>query len=261
MARVIRLSIVVVGLVAACSPTQPVVTSPITTAATPVTTAAATTLPPVISTTTLLPVVSTTSIVPSGGRDVEVPAGESESGVVVDGTIDANEWAGAVVEVMNDGTEVRFLQNDGYVYVAIAGAEVGAVNVLLAAGDVVRVLHSSAALGSALYERDGDAWVLVSDFDWCCRSGTDDTARTELLTREGWQASIGYAGEAGHVEYQVLMEDGSFVAISSVRRDGTAAVWPADLGEEARRPLYGAREELESFDFSGWAAFRSRLDG
>lgn len=258
MTRVIRLALVVLWFAAACSSTQPAVTSTtgtttaITSAAATITTAAVTTSPPIIST-------STTTVLVGGGH-VDVPVAESAAGVVIDGTIDANEWAGAVVAAMDDGTEVRFLQSDGYVYVAITGTEIGAVNVVVAVGDVVRVLHSSAALGSALYEWDGGAWVLTRDFAWCCRGVADAAARADLLAREGWQANIGYAGEPGHVEYQMLIEDGSLVAISSVLRDGTAAVWPADLDEDAQRPLYGEREEVESFDFDGWITLRTSSD-
>jgi hypothetical protein len=203
--------------------------------------------------------VTTTSLAVRHAVDVpEVPLGSAPD---IDGTIDDAEWEAAVVETMDDGTEIRLLRSGGYVYVALAAQEIGAANLVVAGEDVVRILHSSAALGSARYESDLGEWVLARDFVWCCRSVADVAGRTDLLAQEGWQANIGYAGTAGHVEYQVDIDDGSRVAMSYVLRDGTVAVWPAELDEAARRLLYGQREEAAEFDFDGWARLRTRSDG
>jgi hypothetical protein len=250
MSRRTSMALVLVICAGACTTEPPAPSSPAAFSST-------TTLPPATATT----VASTTTTVSDPRPAVRAPEVAGAPAPVIDGTIGDDEWAGAAAVAMDDGTEARFLQSGGYVYVAIAATEIGAANLLVAGGDVVRVLHSSAALGSARYEPDLGGWTLTQDFDWCCRNVADDAERTALLAREGWQANIGYAGTSGHVEYQVLIEDGSPVALSYVLRDGTVAVWPADLDEAARRPLYGQREETESFDFDGWATLRTRLDG
>jgi hypothetical protein len=250
MGRCVSIWLVLVVFVGACSTEQPV--RPTATSAS-------------ISTTTLAPATATsqagTTTVSDPGPSVRAPEVTGASPPVIDGTIGGDEWTDATVVTMDDGTEVRFVQSGGYVFVGITATEIGAANLLVAGGDVVRVLHSSAALGSARYEPDLGAWALTDDFAWCCRDVADAAARAELLAQEGWQANIGYAGTSGHVEYQVLIEDGSPVALSYVLQDGSVSVWPTDLDEDARRPLYGQREETETFEFDGWATLRTRSDG
>jgi hypothetical protein len=216
-----------------------------------------TTQPPATATT----IPATTTTMSTSGPNLLAPEVTGAAAPVIDGTIGDDEWTGATAVTMDDGMQLRFLQSGGYVYVGIAAAEIGAANLLVAAGDVVRVLHSSAALGSARYEPDFGVWALTKDFDWCCRDVADVESRADLLAREGWQANIGYAGTSGHVEYQVLIEDGSPVALSYVLRDGTVAVWPADLDEAARQSLYGQRKETETFRFDRWATLHTRSDG
>jgi hypothetical protein len=188
---------------------------------------------------------------------VEVPV---HTAPLVDGTMEEGEWAAAAVVNMDDGTEVRFLGSGGYVYVGIRADQVGSANLLILEGEVVRVLHSSAALGSARYEQEGQAWRLVDDFSWCCRSVDDLSGRSRLLEQEGWQANIGFAGAEGHVEYQTAVDDGPLIALSYVLADGTVSVWPPDLDETARQQLFGARQAVERFSIDQWVLMQTRSD-
>jgi hypothetical protein len=130
----------------------------------------------------------------------------------------------------------------------------GAVNLLVAEGDRVRVLHSSAALGSALYLRaEGTDWTLRSGFTWCCRTPGDTAAREALLEREGWAASIGPAGSPGDVEFLVVTGGEEVrIAVSWVGPDGDAILWPAGLSGPEAEALYGPRLDEEQFDPPGW---------
>jgi hypothetical protein len=183
-------------------------------------------------------------------RDVAVPDGAAPT---VDGTLEPGEWAGAAGTALDDGTAVWWMHAGGNLFVGIDGDQIGAVNLVLAAGDEVRMLHSSAALGSALYARDGDAWLMEHGFAWCCRSRTDDTDARALFESEGWTANIGFLGAPGEVEFRVAWDGGDTrAAISSIAPDGTVAFWPEDLDEEAREALHGERQELERFAADTW---------
>jgi hypothetical protein len=173
----------------------------------------------------------------------------------VDGVIDSEEWLGALRTTMDDDTPVFWLHSGDTLYVAVLGDEVGSVNLALAEDDVVWILHSSAALGSARYDMLGDEWHLTDDFEWCCRSSVDQSEAEALLAAEGWLASIGYAGTPGHVEFRAEWPGGEVrVALSAVSRSGQATFWPVGLPNGAKEALYGVREEVESFEVDRWVS-------
>jgi hypothetical protein len=180
-----------------------------------------------------------------------VPAGEPP---VLDGTLSPGEWDGAAVATMDDGTDLLWLHGDGSLYVGFRHDRVGAVNLLVDDGERVRVLHSSAALGSAIHLPAGDGtWALDQDFDWCCRNVSDTEGLDGLWDDEGWVATIGYAGERGEVEFRVLLGEGDLrVAVSYVVTLDEVGFWPAGLPPEAREPLYGVREDVEVFTPDLW---------
>ena len=138
-------------------------------------------------------------------------------------------------------------------YLAIETDRVGAVNLALATEEELWILHSSAALGSALYLPGATTWELSHGFNWCCRISTDDSARQSLLENEGWQANIGFEGDAGVVEYQVeLPWIGAAIAISFVTDADTEAFWPTDLSASAQEQLVGPRQPEVDFRLNEW---------
>jgi hypothetical protein len=203
--------------------------------------------PPTIAATTT----TTTTTQPEQQPDtLIIPAGAAP---VIDGRITAEEWADAALTYMDDGTELSWLSSDGYLYLAVRADAVGSVNLLVATSGEVRILHSSAALGSAVYEPDTEGWLLAQDFSWCCRSTTDADSRHQLLADEGWQANIGFAGEAGEVEFQVAMSESPVsLAVSYVRADGSVSFWPDGLDQTAQEQLYGIRRDHEQFSIDDW---------
>jgi hypothetical protein len=184
-------------------------------------------------------------------RILDVPRGTAPD---VDGAVDPAEWDEAVVTRADDGTELRWLHAAGSLYLGVRHDTVAAINLVVSEGDRIRILHSSAALGSAAYsQQDDGGWHLEHDFEWCCRRAADPAPRDALFAAEGWLASIGFAGELGEVEYRVALGGRELrVAVSIVEEDGTVAVWPADLLPSEREPLYGPRRESEDFDPDRW---------
>ena len=201
------------------------------------------------STTTTVPPPSTTTA-PGTGRVLEVPA---QAPPVIDGVLGAGEWDGSVTVAMSDDSSLHWMHEDGVLYVALESAAIGAVNLLVATEDEVWILHSSAALGSALYLPGDGVWDLSHGFDWCCRTATDDSARLELLDNEGWQATIGFTGDEGIVEYEVTLPwGGASVAVSYLTNSDTSAFWPADLSFEARQQLIGPWSDERVFKIEEW---------
>jgi len=172
--------------------TLPIVTATTTTSVPSTTTAAASTT--VATTTTIA--APTTTITLDSNRTLPVPESVAPA---IDGAIGDGEWDKATVTTMTDGSSLLWMRHGRTLYVAVDGSTIGAVNLTLAIDDDIWILHSSAALGSARYQRGGPDWTLAHGFSWCCRNATDSTARLALLEQEGWQANIGFTGDEGVV--------------------------------------------------------------
>ena len=73
----------------------------------------------------------------------------------------------------------------------------------------IRVLHASASLGTAVYERSGEHWNAVQEFAWRCRDGqTSDQDRARFLEEEGWFATTCGVGTRGEVEFRIEKDTG-----------------------------------------------------
>lgn len=172
---------------------------------------------------------------------------------MIDGVLGSAEWDSGITTSMSDGSVLHWMESEGTLYVALESDSIGAVNLAIATPDEIWILHSSAALGSALYVPGNSTWELVHGYSWCCRSATDETARLELLADENWQANIGFTGDDGVVEYQVTMPwDHASLAVSLVTESNQPAYWPLDLSDEARGQLIGARSTGLDFDLNAW---------
>jgi hypothetical protein len=199
--------------------------------------------PPTTSTTT-----STSP--PLLGGQWEIPPGEAP---VIDGIQTAAEWSAATEVVMSDGSQVYAMHADGVLYLAVSTGHVGAINVAIATGSEVWILHSSAALGSARYLPGAADWELAHGFTWCCRSADDESERLALLEDEGWQANNGFTGDPGVVEYQIALSwAGAGLAVASITDSPSQAFWPADLSADARSQLVGSRPLEVAFRLSEW---------
>ncbi len=200
--------------------------------------------------TTITTMVPATTLAPDTGTSLEVP---SHAPPVIDGVLDAGEWDGSTTVTMSDGSSLHWMHSNDVLYVALESSAVGAINLAIATDDEVRILHSSAALGSALYTPGDGTWKLSHGFDWCCRSATDDSAHLRLLDEEGWQANIGFTGDDGIVEYEVVLPwEGAAVAVSYLTDSETSAFWPTDLSSEAREQLVGPRSDDVTFNLDEW---------
>lgn len=172
---------------------------------------------------------------------------------IIDGVISEGEWDGAASGTLSDGATVRFMSNDAVLYIAVAEDEIGAVNVIMGTDTEVLILHSSAALGSARYVPTETTWELDHGFSWCCRSPSDTAARAELFDGEGWDASIGPAGDPGIVEYAITLPwDGTAIVISTIDDEENTGFWPGDLSEAAREQLLGRPPPQMDFEMDAW---------
>ena len=198
---------------------------------------------------------------------VRVPRGAAPA---IDGRLAAGEWDAAARSPLPGGGEVLLMRDGDYLYIGMRAARTGFPSVCVQAGDTVRVLHASAALGTAVYVRDGEAWRLRSPFRWGMRNPalTPEAAaeRQAHLREHGWLASTVRMG-GREKEMQVPLR---FISPGSVRL-GLAyfseeaggppvTAWPAELADgcAAEQMVRGFDVQELRFDSGRWTRLELR---
>jgi hypothetical protein len=174
----------------------------------------------------------------SGGEDVDVRVPQGQP-VVVDGVMEPDEWADALVIEICEVASLHLKHADGYLCVGLSTQEPVVGNVLIQTGSQIRVMHSSAALGTAMYEREQAVWRRTQGFVWRCRSRILTEAalqqRQVFLEEEGWLASITYMGEVNHLEYRIAdpaaIERLALVLLPA-SHPGDLFIWPVDMDQD-----------------------------
>jgi hypothetical protein len=122
----------------------------------------------------------------------------ADGDVTLDGRIDEAEWKTASTRPLEGGGTVHLMVRGSLLYVGIRGPASGTAHVCVGMGDTVRILHVSAAVGSATYRRSDGAWTLQTPFTWSLRdpalTGPPAQARAAYLKKEGWVGTVSSMG-------------------------------------------------------------------
>ncbi len=192
---------------------------------------------------------------------VSVPQGSAPT---IDGTISPGEWKDATSEIFADGSELLLLKNDGYLFLGIRADTTDMIvgNIFFNQGEEVKILHSSAALGTAIYQKEADIWQQIKPFEWCCRgtsnNSSDQAARETFFQQEGWLSINSKVGTLNELEYQIEISDepirlaANFLrATSNPQNEKTP--WPADLTDDVIKPTPGGLPAQSNFAPATWA--------
>jgi hypothetical protein len=163
--------------------------------------------------------------------EINIPIGTAPN---INGRFEPGEWDNAAVEEMNDGTLLYFMYADDSLYLAVDSEVLGTVNVGILRDGELWVLHSSAALGSVVYQPKDDGYQLRQTFEWCCRTTSPLTEGEELLANEGWLSHNQFVGDETQTEYLIqIPRDEIILSVTYRYRDDSAsAYWPATLAED-----------------------------
>jgi hypothetical protein len=187
-----------------------------------------------------------------------VPAAEPPT---VDGKLSTGEWDAAIVKTFTDGSELLFMHSDGYLYLGIRANKPGMIagNVLIQRGDEIAILHSSAALGTAIYQRGEQSWQQKQNFTWQCRDTSNSDAANEerraFLRQEGWVAANSRMGTPSELEYRVeITEEKLHMAVNIIRASNPSEKipWPPNLDDDSIKPTPGGLPEILSFSLEQW---------
>ena len=187
-----------------------------------------------------------------------VPQGQPTA---LDGVIAPSECENALVETFADGSELLLMQDGEFLYVGIRAKEPGTIagNVFVQRGDEVSILHSSAALGTAIYQKDGDSWMQTQNFIWRCRNTGDSEAaqaeRAEFFRNEGWLASNGLMGTPNELEYKIRILEQDFrlaVVYLKATPPYEKVPWPVDLDDDCIVPTLSGLPTILEFHPDRW---------
>ncbi|MCD6286568.1 MAG: hypothetical protein J7M39_11715 [Anaerolineae bacterium] len=190
---------------------------------------------------------------------VSVPPGNPPS---IDGTLSAGEWGDAAIELLSDGSELLLMHAEGYLYLGIRSTtrEGSATNIYVEDDDQVRILHASAALGTAITQQGTDNWQQTREFDWKCRGSSNSeaavAARAAYLRDEGWVVGISPMGTPNELEYQIeLMSTLRRIAVSAARSSSPdeRVFWPATLDDDCIKPTPGGMPPELHLSPAQWA--------
>ncbi len=174
---------------------------------------------------------------------------------ILDGKLAPGEWDGALRQEFTDGGELLLMHSDGYLYLGIhANFDMpgGAVaSVCLARGDQVFILHSSASLGTAIFQRDdsspanGTQWQATQTFEWALNkvigySAQEEQQRQQFLQENHWLANLGTMSSSEEFEYQIALPDEPFSIAAAYLLPPRAsklqaAWWPASLADDCHK--------------------------
>ncbi len=179
----------------------------------------------------------------------------------LDGTILPEEWDQAKATLFDNGSELLLMRSGETLYLAIRASNPGIItgNVYLLQGNEVSILHSSAALGTAKYQKGEEGWELIQNFSWRCRStGFGEAAlaeRAAFLEEEGWLAGNARMGTPNEQEYRISIgEDLSALAVIYLQgSDLTVYSYPADLADDSMQPFPGGIPEQMQLNTELWA--------
>ena len=181
---------------------------------------------------------------------------------MLDGAMLADEWSDAKRKLFSDGSELLLKHHDGYLYLGIRASTPGMIvgNIFVSQGDRVSILHSSAALGTAIYEKSADGFQQTQDFVWRCRNaGNSPSAQAEreaFLQQEGWVANNSYMGTPQELEYKIAMPEGSLrlaVTFTPASDVSVRIYWPVSLTDDCIKPPQGEFPKNMLFSPSTWA--------
>jgi len=194
---------------------------------------------------------------PDAAARVSAPQGRRAT---IDGVFAPGEWDDALEIDLPNG-RLLLMHAGGYLYLGIRSENLGLGSICVVRDEQIAILHSSAALGTATYEKAGDTWHKSRDFIWTNRAVSNNQQaldeRQQHLEREKWLASNGRTGNYDEMEYQIAMPaDQIRLAVTYLLSPEYTATdfWPATVAAGCRdfEPLQTDAPETVKFAPETW---------
>jgi hypothetical protein len=172
----------------------------------------------------------------------------------------ATSIAGQHAELAGGG-DVSLRREGDVVTVTVNGPRAGLASLCLADGSRIRILHASAAIGEAIYERSDERWRLKSGFDWQLRDtpgarGRSPNEANAFFERNGWVANASAAGSPRRTFRIRRGAAASYLGVIYLSTDDSMAIsyWPDGIADDCRlvNIAQGRLPETATFRPESW---------
>jgi len=161
---------------------------------------------------------------------------------------------------MVGGGQVTLRHDGNDVHVTVTGPRAGLASLCIGDESRVRILHASAAIGEAAYERSAERWVLKSKFEFKLRdtrTGPPSEAdRTQYLSTMGWVANASRTGDVARTFTVHLAERIRYLGVTYLATDEPMVLshWPASMDDGCRemKIAQGYLPDTAQFRPAGW---------
>ena len=167
---------------------------------------------------------------------------------------------GPRVAPMEGGGDVSITRSGDTLRVSVTGPRAGLASLCIADDTRVRILHASAAVGEAVYRRDGERWVLQSGFDWKLRdsrkTSVTEADRQRVLRELGWVANPSNAGDPVREFTIRVSDDAAYLGVTFFTTSDpmTVSHWPSSMDDGCRevKVAQGYLPDVVQFRPSTW---------
>lgn len=192
---------------------------------------------------------------------IEIPKNKS---ITVDGKMNEEEWKDAWTQDLKNQGNIKISHDGECLQIGLNGEKNGLSHIYLTDGEDVFVLHASAALGMAVYRKEGEVWQPVQKFKWELRDQSTNTETSSAYFKtNGWLASVN-SPPTTEREYKITMkfkkgEEFQLAAVYVVN-PLLPQFFPNLLADDTLKPklLFGSEQPDLSFKFEQWARLRLR---
>lgn len=146
---------------------------------------------------------------------------------------------------LTNGGELTTRRDGDILHVSVVGPRTGLASLCVGDATQVRILHASAAVGDALYEKADGGWTLKHGFAWRLRdapSAAVPAAAAEAFFAEtGWVANASHAGSPKR-DFRIRITDRTqFLGVTylSVTDPMAVSYWPNTLSDDCKQMKIG----------------------
>jgi hypothetical protein len=204
----------------------------------------------------------------SHGETLTIPRGTA---ITIDGRDEPGEWDNALSAPLRGGQYIKLKTDGQYLYLSIKGETIGISSVAIHTNDEVKILHASAGLITAVYNREGGHWNQTEEFrserQALLRQEKSKAARmAKQLELYGWHANVlplkvpADLGVQNIMEYKISLEllknDVSTMSVVLSQRTSKMplARAPFDLDDDSLRKsmVHGSNVSILNFEPDTW---------
>ena len=191
---------------------------------------------------------------------------QSDKAIRIDGVLKKDEWKGAQEYQLGKGNKLLIQKSNDALYAAMVSENGFWAHFYLSDGNIVKVMHASAALDAVEYKKNNSLWLTQDTFQYEMRD-TVYNAETEAkmlkyFTKNGWIANNVNLGSDKTIEFKVNISQWKkplYFACVMANFDMTFHPFPANLNDNTVLPrlVQGYTPDSLNFEPVKWEKIKA----